>query len=98
MAVPGLNGTHTWNDDVVLNDRTVWPRVKLNRIPGLHTLPELEDQRDLPVGAMGEIPRPSLTRGKSLVYEGTVEARTQVELEAFRSDLLQAFMARDARM
>lgn len=97
MSVPGLNGVHTWNGDVALND-TVWPHVRLSRIPGLHALPELEDQRDNPVGMMGELPRRSLSRGKTVVYEGTLEARSQAELDDFRSSLMQAFMVRDSRM
>jgi hypothetical protein len=90
-AVPGLNGTHRWNDLVTLNDVSVFPRVRLRRIPGLHTLPEREDVRDLPVGRDGEIPRDSARRGKSVVYEGLVEAQNQTDLDDFRETLLEMF-------
>jgi hypothetical protein len=91
MGVPGLNGIHTWNDGVALNDLSVWPRYRLLRIPGLHTRPEMEDTRDQPAGRLGEIARRAILRGKNLVYEGVLEARNQDELEQARDALLAAF-------
>lgn len=91
QTVPGLNGIHTWKGLVAINDLANWPRVKLINISGLQTLPELSDSRDMPAGRAGEIPRRSLRRGKSLVYSGRLEARSQAELDDFRFQLMSAF-------
>lgn len=40
---------------------------------------------------MGEIPRRAVLRGKPVVYEGTVEARSQGELDTFHDALEKAF-------
>lgn len=98
MTVPGLTGLHRWNNEVSLNDLGSWPRVRLTSIPGLHTLPDLEDQRDTPAGRSGEIPRRAMDRGKQVVYSGVLEASSLGELEELRAQLLGLFMTRDSRM
>jgi hypothetical protein len=81
MPVPGLSGIHTIGT-VALGDLSVWPRYRLLEIPGFKALNELEDNRDLPAGRSREIPRKALRRGKPFTYQGIIEARTQVELDA----------------
>lgn len=58
----------------------VWPRFKLERITGLGSMGEPEDNRDRPVGRGNEIARLSKRRGKTVVYEGTLQARSLLEL------------------
>lgn len=110
MSVPGLNGTHAWSigagglsphaldgtpSGLVLNTgRGSWPRYKLSAIPGLRSRREAEYSAASPVGRSGELPRPVIARGKTVVYDGTVRARTLLELEA-AIDRLEAAFADD---
>lgn len=88
----GLQGRHTWNSTFVLNDlETNLPIVKLDRIGGLFSLPELEDKRDLVIGGNGEVTYPSYTKGKTVTYEGHIIARDGQGLYAHRWTMLLAF-------
>ena len=69
----------------------VWPRYKLNRISGLKDLADPQDVRDNKVGADGETTRLSRRRGKTVVYEGTLQARGLREMREAESALSQAF-------
>lgn len=96
--IPDLNAVHRWNDAFSLND--IWnldgtmkfPHVQLRRIPGIHDLPPMEMRQDPAVGRRyRDIPRSTLRVGKDMVYEGTIRARSQADLEDIVADLLEAF-------
>src|SRR3954447_16809605 len=72
---PGLEVTHTCNG-FVLNERTADTWVKLTKLTGFHSLPEADDNRGPRTGRRGEIIYPSQERGKTIVYEGEVRAKT----------------------
>jgi hypothetical protein len=78
----------------------LWPRFKLQRIGGLHSIGDPEDNRDPRVGGLGEIARPSQRRGKTGTFEGVLEARTLLELREGRDLLAAAFsdLSREGRM
>lgn len=79
----GLEAIHVLHGrwaNVYLNDLAAYPRFELDRISGLHSLPEAEDQRYSPVGVPGEIPLPSQVRGKTLTYEGRIVAHNAQEM------------------
>jgi hypothetical protein len=69
----------------------VWPRFKLQRITGLGSTGEAEDNRDRPPGQNRETPRLSRRRGKSVVYEGEVKARSLLELREAEAMFSAAF-------
>lgn len=94
MAVPGVEGRHTWAGLLTLNDLSVWPRFKLRPpITGLRDRGDfdLSAATDIPVGRMGEIARRGYRRGKTVVYEGDVQGRTLTEVQEGVDDLLEAF-------
>jgi hypothetical protein len=87
----GLEGRHRWDDKITLNDKSAWPRYNCQRITGLYSLGDAENLSDAPVGRSGEIPRRSFRRGKTISYEGNVEARSARELRGAIRDLKAAF-------
>lgn len=80
IGVPGLEARHQWADVIDLNNPGAWPRYDLDRITGLHSLPEADDNRESAFGRIGEIVYPSLQRGKTVTYEGRVIGRNLAEL------------------
>ena len=86
----GLECTHAIGG-VTMNDRTLSHRIKLNRITGLHSLPESDDERRPRTGFLGEATYPGYARGKTVVYEGVVEGSSLDNLRskcaAFRAGL-----------
>jgi len=95
--IPGLSGKHTWDGQVVLNDLTAWPRYRVERIIGLHARPDADAPADKLPGGIGEVPRRSTHGGRTIVYEGLIEAGTYAELETARDELLAAFAGTDPR-
>ncbi len=90
--VPGLEATHTWNGQVALNsNQGGMPRFRLDRIGGLHSLPDIEDNREPAQGRIGERAWPSLFRGRTVTYEGRIFAATLNDLRVAESDLKAAF-------
>lgn len=99
----GIEARHAWTPPgasepaITLNrikddaGAPVWPRYRVRRISGLMGLGEPEDQRDRPVGRLGEIVRRSNRRGKTAVFEGAIQARTLLELREAEADLRAAF-------
>lgn len=63
----------------VLNDAyavpRVFPEIALDRVNGWRSSPELDDRRAPRTVGVGEVPYPSRTLGKLLVYEGRIVAR-----------------------
>jgi Concanavalin A-like lectin/glucanases superfamily/Polysaccharide lyase/Phage tail protein len=98
-GILGIEARHQWNGGATLGDPTASPRVKVVAISGLRSLPEPEDIRDNAMGRRGEIPRNSYRRGKTLVYELLLQARTLADLRQLASELAAAFDdLRDGRM
>jgi len=101
---PGIDGEHRWYPPgsgdvaVILNQKfdtdgttRIWPWFKVTRVTGLWSLGDPQDVRDNRVGADGEIPRLSRRRGKTVVYEGVIKARSRLELIECRDELAAAF-------
>lgn len=96
--IPGIEGLHTWDSIVTLNVKDgSFPRYKLRRINGLRSKPESDDNRDATPGRIGEIAYPSLLRGKTVTYEGDIEALSLDSLRRAESDLLLAFGTNEVR-
>lgn len=107
VGVLGLEALHEWwvnggPGGLVLNRprEAGYPRYRLRTIGGLHSLPEGDDNRDTRQGAIGEKARPSLPRGKTVTYEGDVQALTLPSLRQACDDLRYVFGDRrmEARM
>lgn len=74
-CIPGIEAKHTATSarGVVLpihDPQGPLPRMKVNDINGLFSLPDLSDQREVRRGAHGEIPLPAFRTGKTVTYEG----------------------------
>jgi hypothetical protein len=66
----GLEGTHTVNG-FTFNDRAGGlPMAVLSKITGLHDMSDADDPRNELTEQIGELPYPTLRRGKTLVYNG----------------------------
>lgn len=99
-GVLGLEAVHRWQDGewyaLSIGDMAANPRFKLDRISGLHSLPEADDNRANRTGMIGEIAYPSDIHGKTVVYEGRVQAKTLKGLRDASQDLRLAFSGRNA--
>jgi hypothetical protein len=91
-GVLGLEAVHTWRGAIALNTQTGFPRVELDRITGLHSLPEADDNREAATGRIGEIGYLSLPRGKTITYEGRIVGASLHQLRA-HGTLLRAYFA-----
>ncbi|MDQ3730323.1 MAG: phage tail family protein [Actinomycetota bacterium] len=92
VGVPGLEAVHTirsltLNDQTPLDQQALGYRFKVSLIRGFHSLPEPEDNRDAPLGQLGEIARRSVRRGKTIVYEGLVQGQSLTLLRRGESAL-----------
>lgn len=90
----GLEGIHTPDVSfpVTLNDRSSFPRYKLRRIAGLRSRPDFAPpEADKATMRVGEVPRQGELLGKTIVYEGDVEATDLVMLREACEDLTAAF-------
>src|SRR4051812_25808791 len=85
-GVPGIEGQHIFNDLVTFNTPTV-PRMKLDKITGLHDLPEIDDTREQNYGRAGEQVYPVNTRGRTITYEGRLQAISILQLRQLTQDL-----------
>lgn len=92
MSVRGLESRHSWDGGVViLNKLDTFPRFKATKIEGLTSLGDAEDNRDARQSGIGEIPRRSYRRGKTVVYTGRVEDSTLDGMRAYSDALRAAF-------
>jgi len=71
--------------------KEVWPRYRLTRISGLRSQGAAEDNKSPRIGGVGETPERSERRGKSVVYEGWVEAETLKQLREAEDLVIEAF-------
>lgn len=80
----GREATHAWGDgstfSVVLNDLAAWPRFIVDRIDGIGSLPEVDDNRVPLAGQMGELALPTQKRGRTITYTLRVVGRSLQEL------------------
>lgn len=95
----GLAGYHQWNDGIVLGGAG-YPRYKLDRIGGWGSLPEVSDNTFQNVGRVGESMFRFGVQGRTLTYEGRIQARTHDELLRMKMAMEAAFYGRqfDGRM
>lgn len=89
--IVGVEGIHTWDSGIVLNDRSVWPHYWIDNIAGLYQLGDFSPETDEATHRLGEVPREGDRSGKTLVYEGRTRALTLASLHTARSALLAAF-------
>lgn len=90
----GLLGLHTFNG-FTINDLSGWPRVQLVKVTGLRDRPDADDNRAPNTSRPGETPYPSLTRGKTVVYEGLLRAKTPQSLATLRTNFLAATVSNE---
>jgi hypothetical protein len=90
----GVEGIHTFRS-FVMNDLTDDPRVKVDRVLGLRSIPELTSSQDKATGRMGMIARRSDRVGKIVTYEGMLQATNLADLLTISDDMAAAFMTTD---
>ena len=96
-GILGIEARHVWQGVTTLNDiekTPRLPRVRVDRVRGLHSLPEADDNRAPNTARMGETPYPSFARGKTVVYEGRLQAATLQDLRQLEYELRAAFSER----
>ncbi|HEY3434208.1 MAG TPA: hypothetical protein VGK41_01010 [Solirubrobacterales bacterium] len=99
----GIEGRHDWTPPgageaaIRLNGefddagKREWPHIKVKSISGLHSLGDSEDKRDPRIGQVGENPRLSFRRGKTITYECSLRCKTLVQLRTLEQELRDAF-------
>jgi hypothetical protein len=94
----GLEVKHQWvgadGAAVTLGEQAANPRYKLDRITGLFGLPEADDLRAPRAGGIGEIVYPGNARGKTVTYEGRIQAQSLQQLRQMAATLRRAFAHR----
>lgn len=108
FGVGGLDSTHTWRADeggLRFAGYHQWASqwwLKVDKIAGLFSLGELEDQTQPSEGRVGKVKYPALTGGKTITYEGRLIAKTLPQLRlgaaTFRKWLMGPSMTRDGPM
>lgn len=76
---PAMRGHHVWH--------ATNPWYKIDRITGLYSLGDLENFTQPSEGRMGEVAYPSMSRGKTITYEGRVCAATLEKLREGHNNL-----------
>lgn len=69
----------------------IFPCFTIKRLTGFGSVGDPEDNRDRPPGQQREQPRKSLRRGKTITYEGTLKARSLLELREAEALFTAAF-------
>lgn len=91
-GILGLEAIHTWDTYVDLNNISGgMPRVKLDKITGLHSLPDAVENGEKRNAGIGDIVYPTMPGGKTIVYEGRLQAATLKSLRAFSNELKYRF-------
>lgn len=97
-GILGLEGIHTWTaasgEVFALNDMTSPNHVSLEKIAGIHSTAEADDNRSFRTAMPGEIVYPSYRRGKTIVYEGRIRAGSLQALRAKCNEMRRAFRER----
>ena len=89
-GVLGLEAIHNFNG-AALNSLGGFPRYNVDRITGLRSRSESDDVREPNRGRSGEQPFASPPRGKTVTYEGRVQALSLETLRGACNGLLNAF-------
>lgn len=89
-GILGLEGIHRLADEIDMNTQGGLPRIQLDRITGIHALPEADDNREPKYGQGGEQVYPSLTRGKTIIYEGRILGADLPQMRAMMHSLRHA--------
>lgn len=94
---PGLEVPHKLNGEygsLVMNVRTDRPaRIHLKDLRGYYALGDADDNREGRTGRRGESIYPSAPRGKTIVYIGEIQSRTQEGMRILIASLKQALAA-----
>lgn len=91
--IAGIEGIHTVEGGVTLNNRSAWPYYDVERMTGFAATADFDPTSDPAIGRPGEIPRFSERTGKTTTIEGTVKARTALELDQGVAALVSSFAA-----
>ena len=90
-GILGLEGIWNVASTLDINVQGALPRVKLDRVVGLHGLPEIDDHREANYAQAGEQVYITNNRGKTIGFEGRVQGRTLGELRNLSVLLRLAF-------
>jgi hypothetical protein len=93
-GILGVESQMNWNGGAAILNAGGFPRAKVNRITGLHDLPDADDNRENNTGYAGEQPYVGHARGRTIVYEGVLKAQTLPQLRAYGNALRAAFQDR----
>lgn len=98
-GVLGLEAIHVWTPSngpaLTLNDLSQRFRIKFDRMTGLKSLPEAENNSFLRTARIGETLLPSLVRGKTITIDGRLQAATMADLRQMQWNMSRAFGERD---
>jgi hypothetical protein len=89
----GIEAEHHFNG-LILNRTALFPRYYIKKITNFHSLPEVEDVFTATRGRVGRTPFPVQNQGKTIVYEGLIQALTRESLRGARSAMVAAFADR----
>jgi hypothetical protein len=89
-GVLGLEAIHNITGRIDMNVQGSLPRIKLDRIGGLHSLNDADDFREDNYARSGETAYISHNRGRTITYEGRLFARNVLELRELGNDLRRA--------
>jgi hypothetical protein len=87
----GLWEVHRWNGDLELNTQDGPDRLWVQKITGLHALPDRVDTSTPKVARIGRNRRPRNPLGKTVIYEGQIQGSSTVSLRSQRTALIAAF-------
>lgn len=90
-GILGLEAVWTCGSLTLNKPQGALPRVVFDKISGLHSRPEADDDRAQNTGRIGEIVYPSPQRGKTVVVEGRVQAYTLQDLRNLSNQLRGQF-------
>lgn len=97
-GILGMEAVHSWSPwsgpALAMNNLELTPRYMFTNITGLHDLPDADDHRSNRTGAIGELEHPSGVRGKTVVYEGVIQARNSQEMRAMANLMRASFKER----
>jgi hypothetical protein len=68
--------------------------VKVKSITGLHSLPDLIDEREAALGRIGEVVYDAEDSGKTVVYSGTIYGSTLQKLRQGSNEMRRTFQAK----
>lgn len=90
QGVLGLEGIHNITSRFDMNVLGSLPRARLDRINGLHSMADLDDNKETNYGRSGETFYVSETRGRTIVYEGRLQAASLPSLRQLETDMREA--------